>query len=198
MTDRVTGKPAAGVTVSLQGTKGLPTFDQARTGPDGKYQIRSLKPGKYNLWADAPDRACEALDSLEVTAGTLLTGQDLDLVEGGWVEGRVVDAATGAPITGTPDRPLHVGCYGPGRPKSGAGCQAAPVARGRAVQAAGGPGVNYPYLMTTDLWQRTGGRAEFEAGVAVKAGEATKVEFKIAPAQRWRRRTSRRPGPAPI
>jgi hypothetical protein len=125
VTDQVTGKPAAGVAVSLQGIKGMPTWDQVRTDVNGKYQIRCLKGGQYNLWADAPDRACAAIDSLTVAAGKTLNSQDLTLVEGGWIEGRVIDTASGGAMTGTPDRPLYIGCYGPGRPKSGAACQSA-------------------------------------------------------------------------
>lgn len=183
VTDQKTGKPAAGVTVSLQGIKGLPTWDQARTDADGKYQIRCLKPGQYNLWADAPDRACAAIDSLAVTAGTNLVGQDLILVEGGWIEGRVVDAASGGAITGTPDRPLYVANYGPGRPKSGAGCQSTKVDENGWFRLRVAPGLNFPYIMTPDLWNRTDGKAEFQAGVEVKEGEATKLTFRVVPAK---------------
>src|SRR5262249_19179563 len=127
--------------------------------------------------------ACAAIDSLTVTAGTLLTGQDLDLVEGGWLEGRVVDRATGNPVPGSPDRPMYVGCYGPGRPKSGAACQAARVDEGGRFKLRVAHGVNYPYIMTSDLWKRVADRADFEAGVTVKTGESTKLEFKVGPVQ---------------
>jgi 5-hydroxyisourate hydrolase-like protein (transthyretin family) len=72
--DRVAGKPAAGVLVSLQGVRGMPTWDQVQTSADGTFTIRCLKAGQYNLWADAADRACAAIDSLTVTAGKTLTG----------------------------------------------------------------------------------------------------------------------------
>jgi len=183
VTDRVTGKPASGVTVSLQGIKGMPTWDQARTDAEGKYLIRSLKAGQYNLWADAPDRACAAIDSLTVTAGTNLVGQDLILVEGGWIEGRVLDAASGGAITGTPDRPLYVANYGPGRPKSGAGCQSTKVDENGWFRLRVAPGLNFPYIMTPDLWNRTEGQADFQAGIEVKEGEATKLTFRVAPAK---------------
>lgn len=73
--------------------------------------------------------------------------------------------------------------YGPGRPKSGAACQSARVDADGHFKLRVAPGLNYPYLMSTDRWQVTDGRAAFEAGVTVKAGEATRVEFKVAPAQ---------------
>jgi 5-hydroxyisourate hydrolase-like protein (transthyretin family) len=183
VTDRKTGKPAAGVTVSLQGIKGMPSWDQTRTDAEGMYQIRCLKAGQYNLWADAPDRACAAIDSLTVTAGKTLGSQDLTLVEGGWIEGRVVDAATGGAITGTPDRPLYVANYGPGRPKSGAACQSTKVDENGWFRLRVAPGTNYPYIMTPDIWNRTEGRKDFQAGIAVKEGEPTKIVFMVAPAK---------------
>jgi 5-hydroxyisourate hydrolase-like protein (transthyretin family) len=181
VTDQVTGKPAAGVALSLQGVKGLVSDGQARTDADGKYEIRCLKAGQYNLWADAKDRACAAIDSLTVTAGKALAGQDLTLIEGGWIEGRVLDAVTGAPIGGTAERPLRLGCYGPGRPKSGAAVQAAEVDGNGGFKLRVAPGVNYPYLMAPDLWSRTDGKADLEAGVEVKAGATTTVTFRVNP-----------------
>jgi len=184
VTDRVTGKPAGGVTMSLQGIKGTRAGDRVRTDADGKYQIRSLKAGQYNLWAEAAERACVAIDSLTVSAGKTLAGQDLTLIEGGWIEGRVVDAATDNPIGGTPDRPLYVGCYGPGRPKSGAACLATRVDEKGEFRLRLPPGLNYPYIMTSEMWSRTEGRTDVEAGIEVKAGEVTKVVFRVAPAKR--------------
>jgi hypothetical protein len=181
VTDQVTGKPAAGVALSLQGVKGLVSDGQARTDADGKYEIRCLKAGQYNLWADAKDRACAAIDSLTVTAGKALAGQDLTLIEGGWIVGRVLDAVTGAPIGGTAERPLRLGCYGPGRPKSGAAVQAAEVDGNGGFKLRVAPGVNYPYLMAPDLWSRTDGKADLEAGVEVKAGATTTVTFRVNP-----------------
>ena len=181
VTDQVTGKPAAGVAVSLQGVKALPAWAQTRTGPDGTYQLRGLKAVQYNLWADAPDRACVAIDSLTVAGGKTLAGQDLALVAGGWLDGRVVDAATGAPLTGTPDRPLYVASYGPGRPKSGAAVQSVVVDADGKFKLRLAPGLNYPYIMTPDLWSRTQGKAAFQAGVEVKDGESTQVEFRVGP-----------------
>jgi 5-hydroxyisourate hydrolase-like protein (transthyretin family) len=183
VTDRVTGKPAAGATVSLQGIKGMPTWDQARTDADGRYQIRCLKAGQYNLWADAADRACAAIDSLTVTAGKTLASQDLTLVEGGWIKGQIVDQTTGTPITGTPDQPLYVACYGPGRPKSGAACQSVRVDEKGEFRLLVAPGLNYPYIMTSDLWSRTQGKDGFDAGIDVKAGESTTLVFRTTPAR---------------
>lgn len=181
--DRVTGKPAAGVVVSTQGTNAnqTPGFHQARTAADGTYRLPSLTAGAYNLWAEAPDRACAALDSLAVEAGKTLAAPDLALIEGGWLEGQLVDAVTGKPIDGTKDAHMWVGLYGSSRPKSGGACQASRVDGQGRFRLNVAPGVNYPYLAMGDLWSRTLRREYYEKGIEVKAGEVVTIEFRILP-----------------
>jgi beta-lactamase regulating signal transducer with metallopeptidase domain/5-hydroxyisourate hydrolase-like protein (transthyretin family) len=92
--DQISGKPAADVLVytathSVEGG----CYQKTRTDSNGKYRLSALLAGKYNLWAEAPDRTCTALDSLAVEAGKTQTAPDLSLIEGGWIEGRLVDAA---------------------------------------------------------------------------------------------------------
>ena len=182
--DRVSGKPAAGVTVSAQATSanGNGVYRETRTGPDGKYRIPSLLAGAYNVWAAAPDRACAALDSFAVTSGRTGIAPDLQLVEGGWLEGRVVAADTGKPIPGTQTGgDLSVGLYGPSRPRSGAACQSSPVdAQGR-FRMRVAPGVNFPYIMRTEVWERTQRQEFFKKGIEVKDGEVVAVEFRVLP-----------------
>jgi 5-hydroxyisourate hydrolase-like protein (transthyretin family) len=181
--DKVTGKPGAGVIIGLQAIKGGNSFNQARTDAAGKFEIRCLKPGQYNLWADATDRACAAIDSLTVEAGKTLTNQNLELVEGGWVEGQIVDAATGAPIGSADGRPLEVAFYGPARPKSGACCQAAKTdAEGRFRQRVP-PGKQFLYIMQSGYWGRTQRREFFDAGIDVKADEIVRVVLRVLPAK---------------
>jgi beta-lactamase regulating signal transducer with metallopeptidase domain/5-hydroxyisourate hydrolase-like protein (transthyretin family) len=197
--DQVTGRPAAGVMVCLQGideSKGGPKgggWQQIRTDANGTYRFDALIPAKYNLWADAPERACAALDSLAVKAATTHTAPDLLLIEGGWIEGRLVDAETRRPIDGTKDRRLRVASYGPGRPRSGAACQSSEVdAHGR-FRLHVAPGVNYPYIMQWDLWERTQRREYFQQGIEVISGEVASVEFRILPAK-----PLADPAPAPV
>jgi beta-lactamase regulating signal transducer with metallopeptidase domain/5-hydroxyisourate hydrolase-like protein (transthyretin family) len=187
--DRVTGKPAAGVLVSMQGiseTAGGPKgggSQQTRTDASGKYRFTSLWAGKYNVWADAPDRACTALDSFAVEAGKTHTAPDLALVEGGWIEGCLVEADTGKPLGGrVKEGRLHVGLYGPARPKSGAAPQSSPVDDHGRFRLHVAPGVNYPYLMP-DYWERTQRREYFEKGIEVRPGEVASVTFRVLPAK---------------
>ncbi|MDB5313540.1 MAG: Regulatory sensor-transducer, BlaR1/MecR1 family [Gemmataceae bacterium] len=190
--DRVTGKPAAGVLVSARGVGRLvpaqgtqanwtPSWHQMRTAADGTYRLPSLTAGKYTLWADAPDRACAALDSLAVEAGKTYAAPDLALVEGGWLEGRLVDVQTGNPVHGTKIEQMCVGLYGPSRPKFGGDCQSGAVDDQGRFRLRVAPGINYPFIMNQDYWARTQRREYYETGVEVKAGEVVSVEFRILP-----------------
>jgi beta-lactamase regulating signal transducer with metallopeptidase domain/5-hydroxyisourate hydrolase-like protein (transthyretin family) len=180
--DQVTGKPAAGVMVSMQGTNATGGWQQMRTDASGKYRLSSIVAGKYNLWAEAPDRTCTALDSFAVEAGKTHAAPDLLLIEGGWLEGQLIEADTGKPISGKwSGGRMNIGLYGPSRPRSGGGIQSSPVDDEGRFRLRVAPGVNFPYLMHGDYWQRTEGRADFEKGVEVKSGEVVRVVFRIQP-----------------
>jgi beta-lactamase regulating signal transducer with metallopeptidase domain/5-hydroxyisourate hydrolase-like protein (transthyretin family) len=184
--DTVSGKPAAGVVVVIQGTnQSRPEYsEEVRTGADGKYRFASLLAGKYNLWADAPDRACAALDSFAVESGKTRAAPDLSLIEGGWLEGQVTDARTGkAIVNDTRGERLLVGLYGPSRPKSGAACQASRVDEHGRFRLRVAPGINYPYVMDGEYWTRTQRREFFEKGLDVRAGEVVSVVFRVLPAK---------------
>jgi beta-lactamase regulating signal transducer with metallopeptidase domain/5-hydroxyisourate hydrolase-like protein (transthyretin family) len=180
--DQLTGKPAAKVGVWLQGTNGSdPSADGGHTltDQDGRYRLTSLAAAKYNAWAHAPDRASVALDSFAVVAGKTHQAPDLLLVEGGWIEGRLVDAETGKPISrDTQSGRLMIGLYGPSRPKSGAACQGCDVDDRGGFRLRVAPGLNFPYIMS-DVWDRTQRREFYEKGVEVKSGEVVRLRFRI-------------------
>jgi 5-hydroxyisourate hydrolase-like protein (transthyretin family) len=194
--DQISGKPAADVLVCMQGTKTVEGggYQQTRTDSNGKYRLSSLLAGKYNLWAQAPDRACTALDSFAVEVGKTSTAPDLSLIEGGWIETRLIDAATGKPMSGAvKDGPLEVGLYGPSRPKSGAACQSSLVDDQGRFRLHVAPGTNFPYLMRPDYWERTQRREYFAKGVEVKSGEVVSIVFRILPTK-----PISDPDPAPV
>jgi beta-lactamase regulating signal transducer with metallopeptidase domain/protocatechuate 3,4-dioxygenase beta subunit len=183
--DQVTGKPAAGAVVCMQGTHDNRGGDwgQTRTDQHGNYRLASVRAGRYNVWAQAPDRACAALDSFAVVAGKTQRAPDLQLIEGGWLEGRLVDAETGRPVSHDPKsgRRLEVGLYGPSRPKSGAACQASQVDDQGNFRLHVAPGLNFPYIMYTEVWDRTQRREFYQEGIEVKPGEIVRLEFRILP-----------------
>jgi beta-lactamase regulating signal transducer with metallopeptidase domain/5-hydroxyisourate hydrolase-like protein (transthyretin family) len=185
--DQVTGKPAAGAVVFMQGALNSVEgggYGQTRTDANGHYQIKSLLAGKYNIWASAPDRACVAVDSFAVEAGKTLEAPNLALIEGAWIEGRLVDAETKKSISGaTKDGRLRVGLHGPSRPKSGAavdGCDVDDQGRFRLRVA---PGINYPYIQRSEYWRKTLGRERYQQGIEVRPGEAIGLEFRILPTE---------------
>ncbi len=183
--DQVTGRPAVGVVVQMQ-----PTNEnrgggggQAHTDPNGNYRLSSVRAGSYNLWAEAPDRTCTALDSFRVAAGKTQRAPDLHLTEGGWLEGRLVDAETHVAVSRDPrsGKRLDVALYGPSRPRSGAACQASRVDDQGNFRLRVAPGLNFPYIMYPDVWDRTQRREFYEKGIEVKSGEIVRLEFRILP-----------------
>ncbi len=183
--DQVTGKPAAGAMVCMQETHDNRGggWSQTRTDPNGMYRLSSVRAGRYNLWAQAPDRACAALDSFSVAAGKTQRAPDLQLIEGGWLEGRLVDAETNQPVSrgAQSGRRLTIGLYGPSRPKSGAACQSSQVDDQGNFRLHVAPGLNFPYIMSPDVWERTQRLDFYQQGIEVKSGEIVRLEFRILP-----------------
>ncbi len=183
--DQLTGKPAADVLVRMQSTNNSKAigFHQTRTDRDGKYRFTSLPDAIFNIWVDAPERACAAVDSFAVTAGKKHTAPDLTLIEGGWIEGRLIDAETGKPVSRDPrsQRRLAVAFYGPSHPKSGAACGSSDVDDSGAFRLHVAPGVNLPYIMYPDVWNRTQRREYYQKGIEVKSGEVVSLVFRILP-----------------
>jgi protocatechuate 3,4-dioxygenase beta subunit len=181
--DQVTNKPASGVMVSVQQThdmKEVAGAPDVRTDDNGKYRLSGLLAGKYNIWASAPDRTCAALDSFTVEAGKAHSAPNLVLIEGGWIEGRLIDAKTGGVFSGLPkNRRVSVAFYGPAHPKSGAACGGGEVNGNGYFRFRVTPGINYPYIMMPELWRRTQKREYYEKGIEVKAGETVNLEFRI-------------------
>ena len=118
-----------------------------------------------------------------MAAGQTQTAPELHLIDGGWIEGHVVDAVTGRPLTRDPDRGqrLLVGLYGPSRPKSGAACQSDEVDDHGGFRLHVAPGLNFPYIMLSSIQERVQRRAFFEKGIEVKSGEVVRLTFRVLP-----------------
>lgn len=94
--DRV-GQPVAGAAVRANGGgPGAGSLLTAQSGSDGRYTVINLKRGhQYHLIASSPDHTAAGVD--DIPTGS--TNVDLVLAGTGIVEGQVVDARTGAPLT---------------------------------------------------------------------------------------------------
>jgi beta-lactamase regulating signal transducer with metallopeptidase domain/5-hydroxyisourate hydrolase-like protein (transthyretin family) len=206
--DEVSGKPATKVSVLYSRTDhrvliASPVF----TDEEGKYQLPSLEPGTYNIKATAPpDRVCMAIYDFVVAGGKKYTAPDMKFVEGGWLEGHVVDAESGKPLTKVDaaggrqlteydkiGAKLKIGSSALPRPKSFGLSVSANVDDQGYFRLRVAPGVQFPFIVQYDVWRRTQRREYFEKGVEVKSGEITSVVFRVLP-----KPPTPDPDPAPI
>ncbi len=116
ITGRVTrqGEPAAGVAVNAQAQHPGVGRAHALTDNTGRYEMRSLAGGTYNVTIDPPEGwTAAARESVQVASGGRAEGIDLELIRGALVRGTVTWQETGEPVAGT-----GVGAYGPAGPQS--------------------------------------------------------------------------------
>ena len=113
------GDPMPGVTVRV--VAGPEIYEQATTNDRGEYRIASLPPGEYRIWASDPLAATAEAGAIvklptyhpgtttEISAAKVLVregaeARNIDIrMQAGrafTIQGKVVDAATGAPVTG--------------------------------------------------------------------------------------------------
>jgi hypothetical protein len=184
--DAVTGKPVPAVRVEIQATKQSSRaadhrgWRETQTNVEGEYEFSRLPPAEYNVWAHDADRTCAALDSVPVVAGAVCQAADLELVEGGWLEGRV-STIRGQPISHDPETGsrLHVALNGPSRPRSGTRFESCLVDDEGRFRLRVAPGRNFPYLAAPEVWQRTWRLEKFERGVSVESGRTVAINFRL-------------------
>jgi hypothetical protein len=187
--DAKTGAPLPGVTVGAQMTSAslaptrswladerlmlawiLSSGGEARTDEQGRYRLRALPLGAYNVWAEQQGRTGPAIDSLTGNRNAATAAPDLRLGVGGIVKGRIIDAATGEPLK--LERPIPwadvVMFYGPARPKSGGAVESAPIGSDGTFELRAPPGLNYLYV---------NGRTQKIVPVLVEEGETVEVEL---------------------
>jgi len=97
------GLPVAGVTVLARPRDGQGSAGRAEavTEADGRYDLRNLGPGTFNvLVRPMGDLLAPAVEGIIVAEGELEEVRDITLVPCGVIRGRAVDAVTGLPIAG--------------------------------------------------------------------------------------------------
>lgn len=192
--DAKTGDPLSGLTVRAQMTNAsqatrqtladerlmlawlLSSGGEARTDAQGRYRLRALPLGAYNLWAEQPGRTGPAIDSLAGNRNATTSAPDLRLGPGGIVKGRVIDATTGRPLK--LERPIPwvdvVMFYGPARPPSGGAVESSPIHSDGTFELRAAPGLNSLYLnLTCDA------RAPEITQVDVKEGETVEIDLVV-------------------
>lgn len=104
------GKPVADATVLRKGkaarASGNPFLERfardpsVTTGPDGSFEIGSLAPGQYEVWARAKGYAESVRAKVQATADAVTDGLSLALPPGASVTGRMLRKADGTPVEG--------------------------------------------------------------------------------------------------
>ncbi len=163
------GRPAARIAVAAAGHGA--GYGHAQTDANGGFTITGLAADVYQLWAEAPDLTVVAVSGLKIGPGDQITDQTVQLVPGGFIVGRIVDAATGKPIT--PGPWTDVAMYGPARPDGGA-CECTPVLADGTFRIRAPAGKNRIYLRAALGW------SEPTETVDVVEGQDTKVEWRVS------------------
>ena len=116
-----TNQPAAGVRLGAQQIGTSAAWGEAVTDAQGRYQITQLLPGRYNLAVDEQSAAlggdwtASAVPGLALGVGEKRLGQDLQLMPGVLITGKVTVRGTSLPVAG-----VEIGAYGPAHPRTGA------------------------------------------------------------------------------
>ncbi|MBK8095983.1 MAG: carboxypeptidase regulatory-like domain-containing protein [Planctomycetes bacterium] len=162
------GKPAMRVRAAAS-AHGL-GYGTALTDDEGRFQIASLPPGTYKVWAEAEDLTVIAVLDLNLAAGEVAADNQVQLVHGGFIVGRIVDKATGKPFVPGPS--TDVAMYGPARGPGGA-CECTPVLADGTFRIRAPAGTNRIYL------RAAGGYAEPSEEVVVVEGQETQVVWQL-------------------
>jgi hypothetical protein len=141
------GNPAVRVRVTTAAVGA--GYGEATTNELGHFELCSLAADTYKVWAEAEDLTVIAVQNLVVEAGDLLDAKVVQLVRGGFIEGRLVDAETGAPVAPGPS--TDVAMYGPARGDGGA-CECTPVLPDGTFRIRAPAGRNRIYLRVAEGW----------------------------------------------
>jgi hypothetical protein len=165
---RPDGKPAKRVQVETTSTEG--GRGHTLTNDQGEYELRSLAEGTYKVWAEALELTCVAATQLQVQPGETIADGNVQLVHGGFIVGRLVDAKTGNPVQPGPH--TDIAMYGPARGDGGS-CQCTPVQADGTFRIRAPAGKNRIYLRAAN------GYNEPTETVEVKEGQDTEVVWQL-------------------
>jgi beta-lactamase regulating signal transducer with metallopeptidase domain/5-hydroxyisourate hydrolase-like protein (transthyretin family) len=190
--DTVTGKPASGLSVSIQPINQVPQLKlddvsffwaSTKTDSQGLFRIESIPSGQFNVFvSSAPGRASVALDSLAVPAGEVVQTPPIRLVKPGVVKGRLIDDLTGQPALVGDDERVTIGVQGPSRPRSGATIEGFAVKTDGTFELQLPPGRNSVYVAGGPFLVRKPGDPYANQDIRqidVKEGTETTIEFRV-------------------
>lgn len=142
------GKPVAGVRVGAQGVGGESGWSEAVTDEQGRYQLKQLSTGQYNVALDLRDELAKqytavAVEKLSAVGGEDMQGADFKLIPGVTITGKAFVRGTNRPLPG-----LSIGVYGPAHPRSGAWVQNTSTAEDGTYTLRVPPGAQYVYFQS--------------------------------------------------
>jgi beta-lactamase regulating signal transducer with metallopeptidase domain len=180
-TDGVTGRPAAGATITA---RRVDEWGESLAASDAAGRFRLVVPeGRYDFLAGAKDRVCVAATGRECLAGGKVEVPEFKLTGGGFISGHVINTVTGEMVSVSEGgEPVMLGLIGPSQP---AGPVISPV-RLAAVDPTGrfllraAPGENFPYFVNTH-GVRMAWDTQQQPPVVVREGEATTYNMLITP-----------------
>ena len=106
------GQPVADVQIRAQGGHSISHKDSDAAG---EFRFDGLLPGTYNVLTRAPEGyTAVAVANIRLEAGDYRQGLELELIEGGFVEGTVTAVETGQPMAG-----VRIRAHGPADPSEG-------------------------------------------------------------------------------
>ena len=110
-----TGEPVQDATIELQGVHPTEGWERTRVDANGKYLLKNLAPGTYNLFLlEGPEGwTAVAKELIKIEEGQTVSNLDFTLVRGGFITGRVTDQDTNEPIAN-----YHISLYDAARPES--------------------------------------------------------------------------------
>ena len=169
-----TGEAVQDATVALQGVHPTDAWEHAGVNVDGKYFLKNLAPGTYNLFLfEGPEGwTAAANERLEIVEGQTVSNLDLTLVRGGFITGRVTDADTGEPIANH-----HISFYDAARPESQAACHGAKTDETGTYRFRAAPGRALVYTSAEHGYQDTG---QIRKYVDVVEAETVVVDFQFS------------------
>ncbi len=184
VSDAATGKPLTGIHLLAKGTgkNGNYWVGEAKTDDQGRYRVDSLPAGEYNLQTQTLDRPNVGI-KIEIQEGQTHSSVDLEFIEGGIIEGRIVDATTGK-LLPEPYNKIKgmLGVMEQGKDKKGPATQMAQADENGRFRLHVLPGKNYPYIVDPYLWQGTAQREQIERdGIEVLPGETKIIELRVTP-----------------
>ena len=168
-----TGEAVQDATVELQGVHPTEGWERARVDANGKYLLKNLAPGTYNLFLlMGPEGwTTVAKERIKIVEGQTVSNLDFTLVRGGFITGRVTDQDTSEPISNH-----HIDLYDAARPESLAVSHGAKTDETGTYRFHAAPGRALVYTSAQHGYQDTG---QMRRSVDVIEGKTVAVDFQF-------------------